>query len=387
MSTFDNVLAPLTLRSGLVLANRLVMSPMVVQGSDPDNGHVTGADLEYMGRRASVAGLLITGAAAVCTRGRGFRRQLSIADDSDIEGLALLARTMRSAGGHAIVQLHHAGREAVEGARVTGAAEAPSALEFPWLDDVPQEMSDARIQQVISGFAAATRRAIDAGFDGVEVHGANHYLLQQFFSPFSNHRNDSWGGDAARRMAFPLAILDEVLRVASTAGRPFAVGYRISMDEVHGSTIGYTVADSSRLIDRAAAQGADWIHVSLFSRFDAAPLVRSGEAAESYGRIARRVVDGRCPVIISAGVRTEGDARRALAQGYGDLVAIGRAALIEPEFAAKIADGRGDQIVTSVEGHLHDLDLPTGLIDWYLGDEGRSLPPLPGLDAYLAQPV
>lgn len=368
---------PTTLRSGVVLNNRLVMAPMVVQGSDEATGHVTDADVEYLARRSQVAGMIVTGAAFVVRHGRGFQHQLSVSDDSDLPGLTALAGAMRRDGARAIVQLYHGGRESHPVFAEQGRVLAPSTQAFDWLPYVPQEMTEDEIAGTIAAFGAATRRAIQAGFDGVEVHGANHYLLQQFFSAYSNHRDDAWGGDPLRRMAFPLAVVDEVMRVAATAGRPFAVGYRISPDEVHGATVGYQVQDACGLVDSLADRGIDYVHVSLFTGYETGPAA----STRSYGQIVRDTVAGRCPVVIVSEVATQDDAERALA--HGDLVALGRAALIEPQFAAKVAQGRGDRIETSVKGRLDDLALPAGLIEWYAGAGRGQLPPLEGLDEYI----
>lgn len=373
--------SPLRLSSGVVLPNRLVMAPMVVQGSDPATGSVTEEDLEYFRRRSQVAGMLITGAAYVERAGRGFGQQLSIAEDSDPEGLQELASVLRADGAKALVQLHHAGREAPQAHAEFGRAVAPSTLELDWLPFVPQGMTAGEVRATIVAFGAATRRALEAGFDGVEIHGANHYLIQQFFSAFSNRRDDEWGGDLEHRMAFPLAVLDEVKRVAAEADRPFAVGYRLIPEEIHGDTVGFTIEDTLQLVDRIAARGVDYLHISLFSGFASTP---EGSEA-SYGQVIRDRIAGRCPVIIVSDVLSEQAAVDALE--HGDLVAVGRAALMEPQFAKKIADGRGDELEMTVAGHLHDLDLPAGLITWYTGSGRAILPPLPGLDQYMGPQV
>lgn len=375
--THSPLLSPLTLRSGVVLPDRVAMAPMVAQGASPADGSVTAEDGAYFALRSRVAGMLITGAAYVCRGGRGFERQISIAEDRDVEGLTQLAQAMKRDGGRAFVQLYHGGREAYPAAAELGRAVAPSTQQFDWLPYVPEEMTEEEIASTIAAFGAATRRAIAAGFDGVEIHGANHYLLQQFFSRLSNHRDDAWGGDLERRMAFPLAVLDEVLRAAAEAGRPFAVGYRICPDEIHGEDIGYTVSEALELIDRVVDKGVDYLHVSIFTGYADAPA----GSQRSYGQIVRDLVAQRCPVIIVSDVFTERDAESALQ--HGDIVAIGRAALVEPEFAGKIAAGDGDRIEVSVKGRLHELALPAGLVEWYRGSGRAVLPPLPGFDEYL----
>ena len=98
----------------------------------------------------------------------------------------------------------------------------------------------------------------------VEIHGANHYLIQQFFSTLSNHRTDDWGGSLEKRMAFPLAVVKEVKRVVAEEGpKDFIIGYRISPEEIHGDAIGYTYNESTQLIAQVVKQELDYIHVVL----------------------------------------------------------------------------------------------------------------------------
>lgn len=377
----SDLTSSLTLPSGVVLPDRLVMAPMVVQASDPATGSVTEEDLDYFRRRSQVAGMIITGAAYVERAGRGFEHQLSVAEDADPDGLKQLAEAIRADGAKAVVQLYHAGREGAPAQAEFGRAVAPSTMEFDWLPYLPQEMTADEVRATIAAFGAATRRAIEAGFDGVEIHGANHYLIQQFFSAYSNHRDDQWGGDFERRMAFPLAVLDEVKRVAAQAGRPFIVGYRLIPEEVHDANVGFSVQDTLQLVDRIADRGVDYVHVSLFTGFDAA-----GKGSEaSYGQVIRQRLAGRCPLVIVSNVLSEQAAIDALE--HGDLVAIGRAALIEPQFAQKIAEGHGDQLVMTVADRLPDLDLPAGLIAWYTDPSMTLLPPLPGLEQYMPSKV
>ena len=122
-------------------------------------------------------------------------------------------------------------------------------------------MTESEIQEIIRAFGESTRRAIEAGYDGIEIHGANGYLVQQFFSPHSNRRDDQWGGSVENRMKFPLAIVDEVQRVvAEHAKGPFIVGYRFSPEEPE--TPGITMADTLDLVDALADKNLDYLHVS-----------------------------------------------------------------------------------------------------------------------------
>lgn len=374
--TEKKLLDSVEFKSGVTIPDRIAMAPMLVFGADPQSGHASEEDIEYFRVRDEVAGLIIVGASFVTRQGHGEFGQLSISDDSDIEGMKKIATAAKAKGNRAIVQLHHAGREANAGAAEFGYAQGPSTQEFTWLNHPVKGMSEEEIEDVIKAFGKATQRAIDAGFDGVEVHGANHYLLQQFFSSFSNHRDDKWGGDLEGRMAFPLAVLAEVKRVAATADRPFMVGYRFCPEEVHGETVGYAADESMVLVDRVIKGGADYVHVSIFKDYAEAPE----GSDKSFGQMTMEVADGRVPVVIVSGVFSQEAAEDAL--NHGDIVAIGREALIDPKFAAKITSGHPEQIETSVAGRLDDLAWTTGLITAYTGAFGDIMPPMPGLEEY-----
>lgn len=252
----------ITLGNGVELKNRFGMAPMLVFGSNDDDT-VGEADYAYWNVRNNVGNLLISGAMTVPRNGHGMPNQLTAYSDTNMEGLKKLVGIMKAKGNKAIMQLHHAGRESVGTYKNFGYVVAPSAINFPFLQYVPKELTHEEILQIIEDYGEATRRAIEAGFDGVEVHGANHYLLQQFFSAYSNTREDEWGGSLEKRMAFPLAVLKKVKEVAaSKANKDFIVGYRISPEEVHGDTVGYTVDDAVLLVDEVIKGGADYIHIS-----------------------------------------------------------------------------------------------------------------------------
>lgn len=370
MTTYEKLLEPITLPNGVTIPHRTAMAPMVVMGAN-DDGTISDLDVAYFDKRADVAGLIITGAAYVNKMAYGFDGQISIAKDEDIPGLKKLAETAKKAGNKVVIQLHHAGREALYDK--LGKVVAPSAVEFPFLDYVPEEMSADEIEETIKDFGRATKRAIQAGFDGVEVHGANHYLLQQFFSAYSNRRTDQWGGTLEKRMAFPLAVLKEIQRVVEESDKQdFIVGYRISPEEIHGENVGYHIDEALQLVEKVVSEQVDYIHVSVFTGYAVGPE----GSDKSYGELVKEVVNNRCPVIIVSNVFTADDALEAL--NHGDIVAIGRAALIEPEFTKKIREDRADEIETSVENRLDQLAIPPKAIEWFKM-EGSLLPPLPGI--------
>lgn len=309
----------------------------------------------------------------VSQSGRGFDHHLSIADDGMMEGLKQLAAAIKKKGNKAVIQLYHGGREAKTAYKMLGEVVAPSAVDFPFLPYTPRALTEAEILDLISAFGKAAKRAIDAGFDGVEIHGANHYLLQQFFSSYSNLREDNWGGSLEKRMNFPLTIAKEVKKVAAEyAPSGFIIGYRFSPDEVHGDTVGYTIDDSLQLVDKLADLDLDYIHTSIFTGYQDKPAGKD----KTYGELVKEKAGDRTATIIVSNIF---DADAALdALNYGDIIAIGREALLEPKFASKILAGKADEIISRVvPGSVEELEFTEALKEWFL-ETGSALPPLPG---------
>lgn len=369
-SVYEKLLKPITLPNGATLPSRTAMAPMLVMGANED-GTVSETDMAYFNKRSSVAGLIITGAAYVNETGFVLEGQISASKDEDIPGLRKLAQAAKKDGNKVVLQLFHAGREASY--EKTGRNVAPSSIDFPFLSHKPEEMTEEEIKETIKDFGEAARRALEAGFDGVEIHGANHYLSQQFFSTYSNHRTDQWGGTLEKRMAFPLAVLTEVqLKIKESGKNDFIIGYRISPEEIHGENVGYRIDEALQLIEKIVSQKIDYIHISLSTGYSTSP-----EGSKySYGEIIKDQVKGRCPVIIVSNIFSADDALDAL--NHGDIVALGRAALIEPQFTKKIKEDRANEIRTEVEQNLDSLNIPEKAIATFKM-ENSIWPPLPGL--------
>lgn len=347
-SKFEKLLTPLKFNNGQSIKYRTCLPPMVTYVAEKD-GSIGDFALKFYGDRADVAGLLITGAANVSQEGKAYEQQINISDDKYLPGLMHLAETMKKDGNKAIIQLHHGGKEATWAQEHFGHVLAPSGINFPpaaysFSSDMyqPQEMTEEQIKQTISDFAAGAKRALQAGFDGVEVHGANQYLLQSFFSSYTNHRTDKWGGSLEKRMRFPLEVVKAVKNAVQE--RPdFIIGYRFSPEEVMAGEVGYTLEDSLQLVDKIADLGVSYIHTSIFARFDAKPQ----GSDQSYGKIVKDKVGDRAKTIIVSGVHTADDALTGLE--HGDIIALGREALVEPEFTKKIAIGRPETIKRSAK--------------------------------------
>lgn len=383
---------PLTFRHGATVANRFVQPPMLTNSGE--DGYATADTIAYYQAHAKSGGMIITeymyvsengGPAITWKRGR---EQLAVYDDKFIPQLKKVAAAMKSAGNKAIMQIAHTGREANFRAMQGKPVYAPSALDYPFLPYKVHELSNEQIEAIIRDFGAATKRAIDAGFDGVEIHGANHYLIQQFVSAYSNRRQDHWGGSVEKRFNFPLAVVKSVMdTVKKYAPDDFIVGYRISPEEIHGENIGYTWHESTQLIDQITKQyGLDYIHLSM-PQFDAKPgdaMLLDTEKADTqfkdstktFAELFKPVPNGAKEIIVG-NIQSQ-DQAEAAAQ-LADLVAVGRATLVDPLFAEKVLTGHADQIVHEVTvDQVKKNHMTQGLIDNYSGPAAAI--PLPGAE-------
>ncbi len=212
-------------------------------------------------------------------------------------------------------------------------------------DQVPRALTETEIQSIIRDFGESTRRAIEAGFDGVEIHGANGYLIQQFFSPHSNRREDQYGGSLEKRLSFPIAIVDEVKKVvAEHAKESFLVGYRFSPEEPE--TPGITMADTLALVDVLASKELDYLHVSLME-FWSTPR-RGVEDSRSRLDIIQERVGESIPVIGVGSIYTADDALKAIQIGVS-MIAIGRELIIDPDWVEKVRQGKESEIETKLK--------------------------------------
>lgn len=362
---------PVVFPNGQKVANRFAMSPMVINSSKED-GTVTEDDIRYFQRRSKTGGMLITAACYNDKLAQWLDNQYGIYSDKQVPGMRKMAAAMKSNGAKAIMQVYHTGREATVAYRDYGVAYGPSSMEVPFLDYPITGMSERKINDVIRDFGAATRRAIEAGFDGLEIHGANHYLIQQFFSKYSNKRTDKWGGSLANRARFGLEILDEVKRVATEyAGRDFIVGYRLSPEEIHGENVGYTLDDTLYMVKQLLRHGVDYIHSSLWGTDGYKLKAQLGKhKGEVINGVLKRAIDGKCPLVVVGDINTPDKALDALQ--YGDIVARGASAIVEPDMAEKIKNDQLDQITFDITGRLDELKIPAGVktVRWILESSG-----------------
>lgn len=372
-----SLFSPFMLTEKIKLRNRIVMAPMTTWSANPD-GTISEQELEFYKRRSQNVGLVITGCTYVTPSGIGFTHEFAAYDDRFINSLEKLAAAAKSGGAPAILQIFHAGNKAIPELVPNNdviSASASSVKSGDFMKRVVQsrEMTENEIQETIRAFGDVTKRAIKAGFDGVELHGAHGFLLQNFFSPLFNQRNDRWGGDLEGRMRFPLAVLQEVKNVVyEYATKPFAIGYRISPEE--SVTGGLRIEDTYKLLDRLISSGISYIHTSLVSINDSYP-VESPNGPRTIELILNHIA-GRVPVIAAGKIRTPSQAQEAISTGL-PLVAIGKGLVINPEWVTLAESGRGHEIQTTLNPQLvPELTIPDKLWDQIQASKGTGWFPL-----------
>ncbi|TDN52971.1 fumarate reductase flavoprotein subunit [Buttiauxella sp. JUb87] len=338
MTSNDRMLRPFTLPNGTELKNRLLMAPMTTCTGYYD-GTVSSELVEYYRVRSGSIGAIIVECCFIDALGLAFPGAIGIDNDEKIAGLAKIAQAIKAEGSKAILQIYHGGRM-VDPLLIGGRTPvAPSALAAPREGAVvPRALNGDEVEDMIAKFGEGVRRAIQAGFDGVEIHGANTYLIQQFYSPNSNQRDDEWGGSRDNRAKFPLAVLEITHKmVRQYADDAFIIGYRFSPEELEIPGIRFD--DTVYLLEKLAARGVDYLHFSVGASLrpsivdttDPTPLI------EKYCAMRSETL-AQVPVMGVGAVVNAADVEQALEHGY-DLIAVGRACIAYPDWAARIASG------------------------------------------------
>lgn len=370
---YKSLFEPLVLPNGVELRNRFVLAPLTHISSN-DDGTISDVEIPYIEKRSKDVGLAINAASNVNDVGKAFPGQPSVAHDSDIEGLKELAKAMKKNGAKAIVQIHHGGAQALPNLTPQGDVVAPSPITLKSFGQQEpheaREMTSDEIEQTIKDFGEATRRVIEAGFDGVEIHGANHYLIHQFVSPYYNRRNDVW----ADNLKFPMSVIEEVVKAKKEyANDDFIVGYRLSPEEAESPGISMEITE--QLINQIANQPLDYIHISLM---DVNSETRDGKyKGENRLKLIHHWINGRIPLIGIGSIFTPEDALNAIDNVGVELVALGREILLDYDFVGKIKNGQEDEIISEYDPNREDRhELPPNL--WKQFDEGFY--PLPRKD-------
>ncbi len=319
------------------LPNRMVMAPLTRSRSDPA-GVPNAMMAEHYRQRAS-AGLIVSEATIISARGRGSPDTPGLWTEAQVEGWKTVTQAVHDAGGLIFCQLWHVGRQSHPDVQEDGGAPvAPSAVTATGqcrtrdgMKDYtePHALSDAEIAATVEDYARAAKNAIRAGFDGVELHAANGYLIDQFLQDGSNHRTDGYGGPIENRARFLFETLDALVAEVGAA----RTGIRLSPHNVHGG-----ISDSDpwalheHVVKGLSGRGLAYLHM-IEPRTLPGGRIREGEEARAAPRL-RPLFDG--PWIAAGGFGREG-AEEILQAGHADLVAFGRWFISNPDLPARFA--------------------------------------------------
>ncbi|VVB54698.1 NADPH dehydrogenase [uncultured archaeon] len=354
MIAFQTLFTPLNI-GNLVLKNRITLAPMFLCYGNSD-GTVSEKTIEFYARRAKAGvSLLAVEASAVDSKGIGLSRMIRADSDNYVKGLSKLAKAIKDAGGYAVLQLYHGGRYSQQPI-------APSPVETylaPEKKIIPKEISIDEITELINKFGEAAERAMMAGFDGVELHGASGYLLTQFISPRTNKRNDRYGGSFENRIGFPLEV---VASVREYIGKECLLGYRFMPDEWLPD--GFTLNEGRLLARRLEKAGVNYLscnagtYESWFLPHIMKVTSKPGYQVDITHEIKKEV---RIPVFANGRINTPDLAEEIIRKGKADAVALARPLFADPEFVQKIFENRTDQIVKCANDMLCGRQTMQGL--------------------------
>ncbi|MGL5439897.1 MAG: FAD-dependent oxidoreductase [Filifactoraceae bacterium] len=336
--------------NGLEVKNRIVMPPMGTNFANVDHS-ASQKHFNYIEARArGGVGLIMMEYACVEEGGLAAPFQLGIFSDSHIAGLNRLAEIAHRHNAKIGMQLHHGGIQAKSSPRTpVGPSEINGA----------KELTKDEISAIVKAFAAGAERVKKAGMDLVELHGAHGYLIGQFMSPYYNKRTDEYGGDIEGYLRFPIEVYRAVREVV---GEKFPITIRISGDE-HVDD-GCSIEDKILMVKKLVEEGIDGVHVAG-GLLETIPWVVAPGAIESgYNiKVTERIKAAVNVPIIAVGKLHEPDyAKSIIADGKADMVALGRALIVDPEYPNKVASGHESDIRRCLYCIQHCLDIPAGCV-------------------------
>ena len=335
---YSRLFSPIELR-GKRLKNRIIQPAMSAHMADKD-GKVTEAEIAFEERRArGGVSLMVLGAASVHPSGR-FGGEIGVHSDEMIDGLSRLADSVKQHGAVASLQLHHAGRQtslqAIEGDELL----APSAVPCPTNPVTPRALTDKDIEEAIDWFVQGARRAVEAGFEALEIHGAHGYLPAQFLSLRSNKRTDKWGGSLQNRARFLRRI---IAGVRDEVGDEIILGVKISGTEFDDD--GLTIQDTRQIAQIIQQAGADLITVSAGTAPYYTVVPNMSFSRGCYVDMAEEIKSQVDIAVAAIGrITTPEVAEEALERGAVDMVCVGRGLIADPDWPKKAKNGQRSDI-------------------------------------------
>jgi 2,4-dienoyl-CoA reductase-like NADH-dependent reductase (Old Yellow Enzyme family)/thioredoxin reductase len=343
MWQFKTLFSPVRI-GDLEFKNRIVMPPMATHFAGADGSVNERHIAYYLERVRGGAGYITFEHTGILRQGRSFPNMALIDTDEHVPPFQKLVEAVHREGGKILIQINHAGRQT--SSSFTGSPiVAPSAIPCPVRKEMPRELSREEIQEIVEAFRRAARRVKESGADGVEIHMAHGYLINQFLSPFSNKREDEYGGDPDRRMRMAIEVLRSV---RNTVGPDFVVLCRLSADEyVEG---GLKIEESKEIAKALERNGIDGLHISACiaasGYLNHPPYYAEEGIFVPLAQAIKSVVS--IPVITVGRIRKPELAERILAEKKADLVSMGRAFIADPHFPMKAFQGKAADIIPCI---------------------------------------
>ena len=348
-------LAPYTFaRGGITVRNRTVLAAMTNKQSH-DDGTVSADEISWLEARSIGGfGIITTAATHVLEHGQGWEGEFGTWSDHHLEGLAAMADAINRHGAIGLAQLFHGGMRAPEA--LTGLQPRLASVNELGHDlGASRAMSEQEIREVIDGFGAAARRCEQAGFHGVELHGAHGYLIAQFLGAETNRRTDAWGGSQRKRTQFLADIISEVRR---QTGPNFLVGVRLSPEL---KACGMNLVDSLETLHLCSSMELDFIHVSCWD-IQATAVYRGQEM--HYTTVFRENLPDHLPLFTTGGVWNAEEAGKAAEQG-GDFIGVGRAGIGHPDWPRYLGEDVSEPLRPPFSvNHLATAGLSPTFIDY-----------------------
>ncbi|MFE5597242.1 FAD-dependent oxidoreductase [Streptomyces sp. NPDC056549] len=345
MTPYPHLLSPLDL-GFTTLPNRVIMGSMHVGLEETEHGFERMAAF-YAERARGGVGLIVTGGIAPNEAGRPWDGGAKLTTADEVAEHRLITDAVHAEGGRIAMQILHFGRYAYHPGLV-----GPSPLKAPISPFVPNELSDAEVEQTVEDYARCAELAKEAGYDGVEVMGSEGYLINEFIAAATNNRTDRWGGSYENRVRFPLEI---VRRIRERVGDDFILVYRLSMlDLVPG---GSTLEEVVQLAKEIEAAGATIINTGIGWHEARIPTIATSVPRGAYTWVTKKLMGAvSVPLVTSNRINTPEVAEEILADGRADLVSLARPFLADPAFVAKATAGRADTINTCIGCNQACLD-------------------------------
>jgi 2,4-dienoyl-CoA reductase-like NADH-dependent reductase (Old Yellow Enzyme family) len=316
--------------SGMLSTNRIALAPMTNMQSNND-GTLGDNEYNWLVRRAEGGfGMVITCATYVSEDGKGWDGELGAWNNSHMDGLTRLAEGIHETDSLAILQIFHGGARAPE--KITGVMPWSSSAHIIPGNPIKRvrEGTIFDIERVISDFTNAARRAYNAGFDGVEIHGAHGYLFHQFLSADTNKRKDEWGGESFENRCQLIRTVMQNLRreLPST----FIIGVRLSPED-RGTFKGIDFDESIQTAEILADEGADYIHISAWEALKKPDKYKEGD--KTIVRYFRDALPEEVTILVAGDIWSKEDAEKCISEG-ADMVALARCAIANPDWPKQV---------------------------------------------------